>query len=162
MTQTNEARAAREQVEALLADYTQSIDDDALEKWPDFFTDPCLYRIVARDSHERGLPVGDIHCDSRGMLQDRVYSLRNANIYAAHRYRHFLGRTQVRSVSAEGVIEARTNYQVIRTVTGAETSLFSVGVYLDRVALVDGAARFREKIVVYDNSSFATLLATPL
>jgi anthranilate 1,2-dioxygenase small subunit len=156
------AKEARDRVETLLADYVQCLDDDELEKWPDFFTETCLYRIVGRDSHARGLPVADIHCDSRGMLEDRVYSLRHANIYAKHGYRHFLGRSQVRAISEDGEIAARTNYQVIRTVTGGKTSLYSVGVYLDRVGVIDGVARFREKLVVYENSSFETLLATPL
>lgn len=153
---------ARPAVEALLADYVQCIDDDELEKWPDFFCDPCLYRVVSRDSYERGLPIAVIHCDSRGMLRDRVFSLRNANIYAKQSYRHFLGRTQVRSISDEGLIETRTNYQVVRTVAGRETGIFSVGVYLDRVVVEDGVLRFCEKEVVYDNGSFDTLLATPL
>jgi anthranilate 1,2-dioxygenase small subunit len=160
--ETLSASDARDLVESLLADYVQCIDDDDLEKWPDFFTDPCLYRVVSRDSYERDLPVAVIHCDSQGMLKDRVFSLRHANIYAKHHYRHFLGRTQVRSVSENGVVEARTNYQVIRTLSGGATDLFSVGVYLDRVAVVEGAARFHEKLVVYENSSFETLLATPL
>lgn len=162
MNEAFPAGEARSLVESLLADYVQCIDDDELEKWPDFFADPCLYRVVSRDAYDRNLPVAVIHCDSRGMLEDRVFSLRHANIYAKQNYRHFLGRSQVRSVSENGVIEARTNYQVIRTLTGGATGMFSVGVYLDRIAVVEGAARFREKLVVYENSSFETLLAIPL
>ncbi len=162
MSEVPSTTEARLLVESLLAEYVQCIDDDELEQWPGFFSDPCLYRVLSRDSHERGLPVAVIHCDSRGMLEDRVFSLRHANIYAKQNYRHFLGPTQVRSVSPDGLIEARTNYQVIRTLADGATGIFSVGVYIDRIELRDGAARFCEKLVVYENSSFDTLLAIPL
>jgi len=40
--------------------------------------------------------------------------------------------------------------------------VFSVGEYRDRVVVVDGIARLREKSVVLDTCKIHTLLATPL
>jgi anthranilate 1,2-dioxygenase small subunit len=40
--------------------------------------------------------------------------------------------------------------------------LFSVGTYDDKVTFVDGAARFKEKVVVIDTAAIPNLLATPL
>ena len=70
-----------ERVAQLNAEYARAIDDDRLEQWPGFFTDPCLYKITSADNHRRGLEAGLIYADSRGMLQDRVAALREANIY---------------------------------------------------------------------------------
>ena len=41
-------------VERLTADYIGCIDDDALERWPTFFTEDGLYRIVSRENYARG------------------------------------------------------------------------------------------------------------
>ena len=69
-----------ERVAQLNAEYARAIDDDRLESWPDLFTDPCVYKITSADNHRRGLPVGLVYADSRGMLKDRVTALREANI----------------------------------------------------------------------------------
>jgi hypothetical protein len=41
------------------------------------------------------------------------------------------------------------------------SEVFSVGEYRDRVVVVDGIARLREKSVVLDTCKIHTLLATP-
>ena len=41
-----------------------------------------------------------IFANSRGMLRDRVASLREANIYERHVYRHFLGQPWIVSQDA--------------------------------------------------------------
>ena len=82
----------REAIEELLADYAEAIDDNALERWPGFFTDDGEYQIITRESHDAGLPIGILYCDSRAMMEDRVLALRTANIYEPHSYRHLLGR----------------------------------------------------------------------
>ena len=40
-----------ERVSQLNAEYARAIDDDRLESWPDFFTDPCVYKITSADNH---------------------------------------------------------------------------------------------------------------
>ena len=50
--------ALRSRIEALQSDYVHCIDDDRLEDWPDFFTDDGCYRVITRENHELGLPVG--------------------------------------------------------------------------------------------------------
>ena len=47
-----------DRVSQLNAEYARAIDDDRLEDWPGFFTDPCLYSITSADNHRRGLPAG--------------------------------------------------------------------------------------------------------
>jgi 3-phenylpropionate/cinnamic acid dioxygenase small subunit len=37
-----------DRVSQLNAEYARAIDDDRLEDWPGFFTDPCLYSITSR------------------------------------------------------------------------------------------------------------------
>ena len=47
----------RREAEDLLTDYTTAIDDGALERWPGYFADPCLYKIVSRENVDSGLPL---------------------------------------------------------------------------------------------------------
>jgi 3-phenylpropionate/cinnamic acid dioxygenase small subunit len=76
----------------LNAAYARAIDNEKFEEWPDFFLDPCLYKVTTADNVAQGLEAGVMYADSRGMLQDRISALRQANIYERQRYRHIVGR----------------------------------------------------------------------
>jgi len=148
-------------VERLLARYVASIDEDRLEEWPGYFTETCRYQIISRENHEKGLPIGVFYADSRGMLQDRVAALREANIYEAQRYRHLVSATLIDQVS-DGVAMVRSNYLVLRIMQDGVLSVFSAGRYLDRIELSGAEPLFQERIVVFDNKRIDTLLAIPL
>ena len=75
--------AVRLGIAELVADYNDCIDDDRLEEWPDFFVDDCRYLVTDRESHDAGLKHGVIYCASRGMLVDRVTSLRRVLMFEA-------------------------------------------------------------------------------
>src|ERR1051325_4363112 len=113
-------------VERLLARYVASIDDDRLEEWPAFFTERCRYQIITSENYERGLPIGIFFADTRAMLEDRGASLRQANIYEAQRYRHLVSSTLVLGVE-NGIVSARSNYQVVRITEEGAMTLFSTG-----------------------------------
>ena len=149
-------------VEQLLARYVQCIDDDRLEEWPNFFIEQCDYRIVAQENAARGLPLAALSCDSRGMLIDRVVSLRHANIYERHRYRHRgqqhrAGRGQRRQRAGTQPLR-----RVFRTRTNGVSEVYSVGTYDDDIVSVEGALLFRRKCVTFDTNRIDSLLATPL
>ena len=148
-------------VERLNARYAAAIDDDRLEDWPGFFVPAGRYKIITRENHERGLPVGIFYADSRRMLEDRVASLRDANIYEAQHYRHILSPTLVLD-AADATVTAQTNYQVIRILQDGAMALFSTGRYLDRIALAGAEPLFEEKLVICDSRRIDTLLAIPL
>src|ERR1700686_2687985 len=94
-------------ISELIAAYADCIDDDRLEEWPDFFADDCRYLVTDRESHEAGLKHGIIYCASRGMLADRVTSMRRVLMFEANRYRHVVGPIRVGSIE-NGVAEARS------------------------------------------------------
>tara|TARA_B110000444_G_C18351484_1_gene371949 strand:- start:21 stop:494 length:474 start_codon:yes stop_codon:yes gene_type:complete len=148
-------------IERLLSDYARAIDDDRLEDWPNFFAPDCLYKIISTENFEQGLPLGIIHADSQAMLQDRVSSIRRANIFEDHRYKHFVSATQITDVEGD-IVRATSNYQVIRIDVRGNAMLFSVGKYLDVIDLGGARPLFREKVVVFDNERVDTLLALPL
>jgi anthranilate 1,2-dioxygenase small subunit len=143
------------------ARYARCIDDGDLADWPDFFVPDCLYKITTADNHREGLSAGVVYASSRAMLVDRVSSLRNANIYERHRYRHLLGQPYI--VADDGnVVRSETSFMVARIMRDGSTSVFATGRYVDVYRLGDGEPKLQERIVVCDSSRFDTLLALPL
>lgn len=148
-------------VQDLNARYTEAIDDDQLEKWPEFFRPDGKYLINTAENVAQGLPLGLMYATSQAMLRDRIKALRGANVYEAQRYRHVLSAPQI--VRAEGnVLQVRTSFIVARIMHTGETLLFATGVYEDSVVLEGDTALFAEKKVIIDSRQVDTLLAIPL
>ncbi|HAC33828.1 MAG TPA: anthranilate 1,2-dioxygenase [Gammaproteobacteria bacterium] len=148
-------------VQNLQNDYVACIDDDDLERWPEFFTEQCLYKVIPRENADAGLPVAVMFCDSRGMLRDRIVALRNANIYAPHFYRHLVSNTRIVDESSDE-IRAQTNYAVFQTLLDGETRVYNVGRYDDVVVRDGDQLKFKEKICVFDTYRIQTLMVTPI
>jgi anthranilate 1,2-dioxygenase small subunit len=148
-------------IHELIAAYADCIDDDRLEEWPDFFVDDCRYLVTDRESHEAGLKHGVIYCASRGMLVDRVTSLRRVLMFEEHRYRHLVGPTRILSLDGK-VAETRSNFFIARIMHDGGTSLFATGRYLDRIDVSRAPYRFIERLVVLDSQKIDTLLVIPL
>ena len=147
---------------AFNAAYAQTIDSDALEQWPSFFTENCHYRITHVENEREGLPAGIVYADSRAMLEDRIAALREANIYERQRYRHLLGVPVIDSSDGSGAV-ARTPFMVARIMATGETMLFASGEYRDRfVVAKNGKLLLAERVAVCDSTVTDTLLALPL
>jgi anthranilate 1,2-dioxygenase small subunit len=153
--------AARRQIEELNARYIRAIDDDQLEAWPELFSEKCLYRIITRENFDRGFTTPLMECVSRGMLVDRVTGYRRVNIYEPQRYTHMLSGLVLEPIDATHVT-CKQNYLVVRTMVMGEMSIFSAGLYLDRVVLSESGAKFEERIVVQESRRVDTLLVIPL
>ena len=153
--------AMRRGIDALIAAYAETIDDDRLEEWPGFFVEDCRYLITSRQSYEAGYRHGVVYAASKGMLADRILALRRANIFEPHRYRHIIGPTRVGNV-ADGVAEVRSNFIAVRIMHLGEMSLFAAGRYLDRISVAAAPYRFIERLVILDSDKIDTLLVIPL
>ena len=156
-----EAAVRRLELEELYADYVRCLDADEIERWPDFFTEDCFYRVTSAENYEAGMPLGLIHATSRNMLKDRVSALREANIYEPQRYRHLV--SSINLVEEQGeTLDLVANFVVVRTMQEGEMTVFSVGRYLDQVRYEDGAWKFARKTVLLDSRQIDTLLAIPI
>jgi 3-phenylpropionate/cinnamic acid dioxygenase small subunit len=153
--------ALRLGVHELIGDYVERIDEDRLEEWPELFTDPCRYLVISRSNHAAGMRQGVMYAASRGMLLDRVFSLRRANIYEPHRYRHVVGPIRLKAVAA-GTALVHSHFLCVRIMHDGASMLFASGRYLDRIDVAATPFRFTERIVVLDSDKIDTLLAIPL
>lgn len=153
--------ARRIALDGLYAEYAHCLDSDALERWPDFFTDECHYRITSAENYTAGMPLGIIYANSRDMLRDRVSALREANIYEPQTYRHLISGLRIERDEGD-VLDLSANLLVVRTMQDGTMSLFAAGRYADRVVCRADDWRFERKVVVLDNRIIDTLLAIPL
>jgi anthranilate 1,2-dioxygenase small subunit/terephthalate 1,2-dioxygenase oxygenase component beta subunit len=150
------------EIAQLNAAYAAAIDADRLEEWPAFFLEQCLYKITTADNHAKGYQAGIIYADTRAMLTDRIFALREANIYERQRYRHILGMPLI-AETGDGAVSAETSFLVVRTMREGQMDVFVAGVYLDKLRRDQaGAWHYAERIVVCDSQRFDTLLAIPL
>jgi salicylate 5-hydroxylase small subunit len=149
------------QLTRLYADYTAVVDSGDWDKWPEFFTDACTYRVVPRENHDRGFPLATLSFESKGMLKDRVYGIRDTLFHDPYYQRHVVGAPRVLKADAEA-IEAEANYAVFRTKLSELTTVFNVGRYLDRVVRTPEGLKFQSRVCVYDSEMIPNSLIYPI
>jgi len=150
-----------DRIMAVNAAYIRCIDTGALEGWPDFFLDDCLYKVTSAENHKAGFAAGVIYADSKAMLSDRILALRQANVYEKQNYRHIVGLPNVIKNGGD-TAECETPFIVVRIMHDGQTDVFATGVYLDTLRDAGGQLKFAQRVVVCDSSRFDTLVALPL
>jgi anthranilate 1,2-dioxygenase small subunit len=162
LTHSTEVPASvRDAIARLQMQYVHAIDNGEFERWPELFTEKCVYLIIPRVEHEQGRLIGIWFCDNRAMLHDRVSALREVNVYEPHVYRHVIGPTEVLDY-ADGAWRTQTSFIVIRTMYEGEMTVFSAGRYVDEVVVEGDEALFRKRSVVTDSARYDTLVVIPL
>ena len=158
---STEARELRYEVEELYYEYVECLDEEEFERWPEFFVEDCLYKIIPRENFERNLPIALMRCESKGMLKDRVMTVRETSVYAPRALRHLLSNIRIKG-SDNGRLRVQANYAVLETLSDEETRVFNTGRYLDEVVFVGGAPKFKRKVVVYDTVQIPGMLVIPI
>jgi anthranilate 1,2-dioxygenase small subunit len=157
MTITPELRS---EIADLVNAYALAIDDGELESWPGFFASDCLYKIIARENFDSGLPLGLLLCDSQGMLQDRMEAFSKLNVFGPRSWRHLLGA--VHATGSEEEFIARTNFVIFETLAGKDTHILCAGEYRDIIVREDEALKFRERLCVYDTTMIPNSIVRPI
>ena len=150
-----------ERIVALQAAYIRCIDNNALESWPDFFLDRCLYVVTSAENHKNGFEGGIIYADTKGMLIDRIAALREANVYEKQSYRHILGLPSILK-NAGDEAESETPFMVVRIMHDGQSGVFATGLYLDTYRAKGDDLKFARRLVVCNSSRVDTLMALPL
>ena len=143
-------RELRYEVEELYYEYVECLDDEDLERWPEFFVEDCLYKIIPRENFERNLPIALMRCESKGMLKDRVTTVRETSVYAPRSLRHLLSNIRIKG-NDNGQLRVQANYAVLETLSDEETHIFNAGKYVDLVVREDGRLKFKEKLCIFDS-----------
>ena len=150
----------RSEIADLVNAYALAIDDGELKNWPGFFASDCLYKIIAKENFDSGLPLGLLLCDSQGMLQDRMEAFSKLNVFGPRSWRHLLGAVHV--TGSEQEITARTNFVIFETLAGKDTHILCAGEYRDIIVREDGMLKFRERLCVYDTTMIPNSIVRPI
>jgi salicylate 5-hydroxylase small subunit len=145
----------------LYASYASAVDSGDWDLWPEFFTDECIYRLVPRENHERGFPLATLAFESKGMLKDRVYGIRETLFHDPYYQRHVVGAPLVRQV-IDGRIHSEANYSVFRTKLSELTTVFNVGRYVDEVVRTPAGLRFASRLCIYDSELIPNSIIYPI
>jgi anthranilate 1,2-dioxygenase small subunit len=149
------------EIERLNSEYARILDNERFEEFPDLFVEDCLYRVVPRENHLLGLPIAVIHCESKGMIKDRVHAARESTMAEPRTLRHFI--TNLRIVEAgDEAIRAEANVLIVQTMINRMTEIVLSGFYLDRIVRRDGRFLFKERLCVYDSLLLPTSLIAPV
>lgn len=146
---------------SLFADYTSAVDNGDWDRWPEFFTEDCLYRVQPRENHERGLPLATLSLESKGMLKDRIYGIRETLFHDPYYQRHIVGAPLIRQADGDRIV-AETNYAVLRTKPDQMTDVYNVGRYLDTIVRTPAGLRFASRICVFDSEMIPNSLIYPI
>ena len=145
----------------LYADYASAVDSGQWDLWPGFFTDDCVYRLQPRENHERGFPLATLAFTSKGMLQDRVYGIRETLFHDPYYQRHVTGTPVIREVLPDGW-RCEANYAVFRTKLSEPSTVFNVGRYLDTVVRTPAGLKFRSRECIYDSEMIPNSIIYPI
>ena len=149
-------------VENLIYEWARAIDEDRVEAVAELLLPDGRYTVQSRFNHDRGLPMAIIDARSAAQLRDRIKSMRVANIYEPHHYRHILSGVQIVG-EADGVLQVRSNYLVVRTMSlDGDMAIFSTGQCQDEVVITPDGPRFKRRLFLYDSRIIETLLVIPL
>ena len=143
--------------------YAAALDEGRLNDWAEMFTDDAFYVIISRENADRGMPVGLIYCENKGMIQDRAFAVGKTEMFAPRYLRHIIGNTQVLGEERNGDIRARANYVVVQVLFDRpEAKLHQVGVYHDKFRRVGEQLKLAERRCVYDNLLVDNALCLPV
>jgi 3-phenylpropionate/cinnamic acid dioxygenase small subunit len=152
--------ALRAEIDELYADYVDVLDNGAIERWPDLFTDVCTYKIISRENVERSLPVALMWCDGKAMLNDRVDAYAKLVTYTPRSLRHVVSSLRIR-VEGE-VFRVGANYAVFETRIDEASRVFNVGRYQDIVVRDGDRLKYREKLCIYDTVIIDNAVVAPI
>src|SRR5215213_9786465 len=133
----------------LYAAYDDALDEREWERWPEFFTENAIYKILPCENVEQGLPAAMVYCESRAMLRDRVVALRDALVFAPRLIRRVVGAPCLRQAGLDGM-RLGASFALFETMLNEPSTLFLCGRLYDRVVEEEGVLRFAERIVVID------------
>jgi salicylate 5-hydroxylase small subunit len=145
----------------LYAEYANAVSSGEWERWPEFFTEECSYRLQPRENFDRGFPLATLSFESKGMLKDRVYGIRETLFHDPYYQRSIVGTPLVRKAEADR-FECEANYAVFRTKLSELSTVFSVGRYIDIVVRTPQGLKFESRQVVYDSEMIPNSIIYPI
>jgi len=150
---------------SLYSDYAMVCDSAEWEQWPEFFVDSGTYRLQPRENFEQGLPLCLLALESKAMIRDRVYGVKETMYHDPYYQRHIVGTPRILSLTndANGErIESEANYAVIRTKIDGDSIVSNAGFYRDVILRTPQGLKFQSRLCVYDSEMIPNSIIYPI
>jgi anthranilate 1,2-dioxygenase small subunit len=148
-------------VEEFNYEYAAVLDRCEIGKWPSFFTQDGVYRLVARDNAEANLPLSLMSCEGMGMLKDRAYAIENTEMFAPRYIHHQITQIRVTGIDA-GIVNAEAAYTVLETLIDEPTRILQCGRYYDKFVRHGDGLLLKERRCIYDTLIVPTCVVYPV
>jgi salicylate 5-hydroxylase small subunit len=145
----------------LYSDYAMVCDSAEWEKWPDFFVEEGTYRLQPRENFDQGMPLCLLALESKAMIKDRVYGVKETMYHDPYYQRHIVGTPRIVSVEGDRII-SEANYTVIRTKFDGDSTILSVGYYHDEIVKTVEGLKLKSRLCVYDSEMIANSIIYPI
>jgi len=142
-------------------DYAGALDDLDLDRWVEFFTEDCHYRVISQENARAGLPLGLIYCMNKNMLRDRVTAIRETTVYEPRQLRHFVSGVRINR-SEDDIIHAQANFMVVESLSDQEPTVNLVGLYKDIIVRNESGFALKSRDCIYDNYRIRNSLIIPV
>jgi 3-phenylpropionate/cinnamic acid dioxygenase small subunit len=134
-------------VTALNNDAACFLDNELFDDWIALFVEEASYRLMPRDNYLLGLPISIIHCESKGMIEDRIFAARESTMAEPRIFRHMVSNVRITEINGDE-LSAEANVLVTETLINRMTQILVSGVYLDKIVKRDGRLMFKERLCV--------------
>ena len=149
-------------VEQLIFEWARRIDENRVEEIADLLVPNGRYTVQSRFNLDRNLPHCSIDCHSPAQLRDRILSMRIANIYEPHHYRHMISGIQILKKENK-LLEVVSNFSIIRTMElDGQIQIIFTGQARDEILIDQQTILFTRRHLVFDSRAIETLLVIPI
>jgi salicylate 5-hydroxylase small subunit len=149
----------------LYSDYAMVCDSDKWEQWPEFFVESGTYRLQPRENFEQGLPLCLLALESKAMIRDRVYGVKETMYHDPYYQRHIVGTPRIlsveRDVGGERIL-SEANYVVIRTKLDGDSTILNAGFYRDVIVRTPDGLKLQSRLCVYDSEMIPNSIIYPI
>lgn len=153
--------ALRANLRDFYEDYANALDDLDLDRWVEFFTEDCHYRVISQENMGAGLPLGLIYCMNKNMLRDRVTAIRETTMYEPRMLRHFISGVRINAHEGSE-LHTQANFMVVESLSDQEPTVNLVGVYKDIVVQTEYGFVLKSRDCIYDNYRIRNSLIIPV
>lgn len=149
----------------LYSDYAMVCDSGDWEQWPEFFVETGAYRLQPRENHDQGLPLCLLALESKAMIRDRVYGVKETMYHDPYYQRHIVGTPRILSVE-RGIlgdrIHSEANYVVVRTKLDGDSRVMNSGYYRDVIVHTPIGLKLQSRLCVYDSEMIPNSIIYPI
>src|SRR5688572_21433111 len=159
----------RDELETLYGECAAALDEGDWDRWLTFFAETSSYKITTKENLDRGFALALMNCESRGMMLDRVYALKETQFFIPRIFRRLYSGIRIvkadggpATASLPGVLHTQCSFAVFESLVGEHTTVFAAGRFVDVLCREGDQLKFHQRTCILDASLIPNTLPFPL